>query len=1662
MNITTEYCENIISNGSGLLDKVSRMLVRTNPKLSTNVKIMTNGEKIWLESYDADKNLADSKYKAFVVSSDSKYNKDVVKFYGTLDTVSAFRPLQQYDDLSVKDVFDSQYETFYHCGCEYVKSLDYDEQFGFVAPLWIDENIPEYFVIFKVEEPSYFNLVDNGEDNLRDMNFKTDILDKCTIVKTFSLKEDSPIGKYIRNYRNQDKFPVSPLYVRMEKGGYISFNGISYKTGEFTEAHEHDFERMFTKDETVTGFDNFITGGFERNGIICANLLNLEFLFDDTTSEEYTINRYFGLYCNMVAEGTADIDYAGLYGCGNLYSRNVKNFDQYTVSKVTASNNGGVLIPVVQPQVNQDEILDLISQINTERIANHLTPLEGEELVENVGKICNISDILFPTWDNISAADNPSAADVDAGGSLNGSVHCIVDRLGNIHSISRSNSYPNGMVRLTDKKVELTDFNGFVKTNRSVTCEYEDKVTPSQLVITINSEIEAYTRFTLKHDNLGDIGYIECGVVYDDETQEFLSVAGWYDYDTFSGIGDLSVVAQALADSFNAVFENEGLHAYYYANNVVIEACNSSDTYNLYHIECENTTSVPVTSVEISNGGSFCGANDYSHIKIMEMYSNLLQVGEYLPTRSKRGYGKIIAKTIDFEKATIDGDRLVFNEGLYYDVLVDENNVFVNRTNTVRAYDEFDLIYGRLSFFPVHDFDFQTTAPVTQYGDFGELEYERCYLSADGNDTSEDAEEEAMREYSFEVDGNTLTIYFENDDDTIVVDIDGYNVTQDPDDPDTFIVEMIMTHYNPNYVPSGEDTNVEPDFDFSTLTSDLGDGSVLRSEYMRLYENFSNDFMLLSKTVPYINKWVYHDNGFDVRERKYRLNTNPVFGMNSFAPDPYTYNDVSTNPNCFGCEWYYIFDKFPHNEPSNFDFTNMWSYIGDVCPIDSGSTAEETLERMLLDTKTNYFNVFFVRDHIVDTADANSKAFYDTLDYVKKYSLIENGSDKTIAETFFRGAKIEFLQKTDYSAKIDNNINTIKIKSDNMLNGYKFTSVIVPIETGGVLENPRIRVIRNDVFKFIVMVIFVVRKYKDVLDSGENSIPQFNAGDLTRYLLYNPQKVLNPEAYGFDSDDDALSENGIYGGERRITVGGRGKVVSITINSPHKLKGDGTNFINDFSDDSRVMIVVKDYYDATRFNILKPTNVEDNCNMVVEEIFDKIQMSNTQQYAQYAKYVPLVDYLTQTLHWQHSDNLSISSNGFDYCVGYCDATVFADYYNSCDFFNIVNNVNYTQKDDVVYIHVDQNGVVRRSDNNEYTYALRFVMPADNAKYEYLDFSFDGEIVSYFDNPKYAFRMHRYGGWFEPLTKPVIYFKDPFVKDAFNDPYNENPCAITVTDTEYLYKKLSLLTTRYLNTAFAYNYKGFGMVKQLAYHRVNDTNNNPFKLKDGDKPLYPVSNKFAIGYRDVNVFNSSWDLWYFVKTNTNTDEQLVHGTCSMLEKFAMLGSKCMTLPDTLKIEDFTITDLVDENYKSDIEHTVFRSEKSGSVSYVIMVERRLKAYLHGILKDYFARYVLESCSYGDRESIDDDIDRYIEQNIIPLYMFDHFDLYVKKTPNGLKREMKYDYVGSSDAVKLINGLRPDNSFGLSVVDYSEFDKKIVLNTKEQYTYEIAFTLYLKKR
>lgn len=286
-----------------LISDGTKQLLRTNPKLTGNIKItIDSNQDIWLNTIDANIELSSNRFKKFKLAKDGSYAFDIRKLLdnGRLDSKTLYT-LNNKDESSVKTNISEQYNTFYWSGCEYFPSLMYNEEFSCLAPLWIDKIVPDYFVIFSSSSVISDNLKSDIE------NFKDAIIRNSRVVKVFSLKENTNIGTYIRSIINSNVYNSSPIRVNFENLKSITYRGVDFQNGIYTEKNEL-VDDFITEDNPILYFEERIIQGFERNNLICYNLLNLEFLFNDTESYENEIRRYFGFYINENELSTFTID----------------------------------------------------------------------------------------------------------------------------------------------------------------------------------------------------------------------------------------------------------------------------------------------------------------------------------------------------------------------------------------------------------------------------------------------------------------------------------------------------------------------------------------------------------------------------------------------------------------------------------------------------------------------------------------------------------------------------------------------------------------------------------------------------------------------------------------------------------------------------------------------------------------------------------------------------------------------------------------------------------------------------------------------------------------------------------------------------------------------------------------------------------------------------------------------------------------------------------------------------------------------------------------------------------------------------------------------------------------------------------------------------------
>lgn len=288
----------IEQNSAPLLEEdTSSMLLRTNPKLTGNIKLTIDSKNnLWLNSMDANKELSDSRFKRVKVNPSSSYSIDVFNFFDKGNTppeivYTVYNESSSY--FSTQTSLSKQHDRFYAMGGYQLVDKMYAEDFAYFAPIRLQEKLPDYFVIFK-SEGAYNDFTYTSTDNWSSC-VNDSILKGAKTVKTFDLTENSNIGKYIRKLVNHPARKMEEMTVSLQQNSYTTFNGIAYNKGSFAQMGEI-LDDYFSTPNTQIGVEEYLTLGFERNKLLSSSILNLEFLFDDENANDYEINRYFGLY----------------------------------------------------------------------------------------------------------------------------------------------------------------------------------------------------------------------------------------------------------------------------------------------------------------------------------------------------------------------------------------------------------------------------------------------------------------------------------------------------------------------------------------------------------------------------------------------------------------------------------------------------------------------------------------------------------------------------------------------------------------------------------------------------------------------------------------------------------------------------------------------------------------------------------------------------------------------------------------------------------------------------------------------------------------------------------------------------------------------------------------------------------------------------------------------------------------------------------------------------------------------------------------------------------------------------------------------------------------------------------------------------------------------
>ena len=477
-------------NGNPVITKLSRnfaesttsfALARTNPALTGNVKITVDStNNIWLNSFDATTELSHTKYKKFRIGANSSYASDLYSFFdsGTTPTDTVFALYQEDSSYtSTKTDFSQQYDRFYQYGVAASTNQAYTEEFSLFAPFYLKNDVPDYFVVFRTEGPlnqfSYTTPVSEWPAEV-----VSEILSSSTIIKTFSLQSNTQIGSYLRNIVNNPNRMDSEITVSFQPDGYTMYNGVSYSDASITQKGELLYN-YFNNENPIISTEQYITQGFQRNGIISSHVMNMEFLFDDPSAPLYSINRYFGLYVNALDLAKFSISSNGFYQFS-------KSMGQLPIPRIGV--DATVTSQASFTQHNQNGIRVYIGASSVER---NLKPNVFTSLVSNVTIGATSFTLSLPG--NLS--DKLSTGDICVASTLNGATgSCILEGF----------NYSNDV---TTAVFSAASFTGLFPINDTHSLNFysDQKFSAYNTSIFDNTFVENSGRIFYLKDNLGNL-----------------------------------------------------------------------------------------------------------------------------------------------------------------------------------------------------------------------------------------------------------------------------------------------------------------------------------------------------------------------------------------------------------------------------------------------------------------------------------------------------------------------------------------------------------------------------------------------------------------------------------------------------------------------------------------------------------------------------------------------------------------------------------------------------------------------------------------------------------------------------------------------------------------------------------------------------------------------------------------------------------------------------------------------------------------------------------------------------------------------------------------------------------------------------------------------------
>lgn len=264
-------------------------LQRTNPRISGNIKLVIDQDgNPYLESISSSDRLNRSIYKGFKYNPQLTYYQNLRGFAKQFTEISPLYDVFDERNIQVNNNLATQHYRLYDYGAYSSNQRILSSKFRFFAPVYIQESskrLPENFLIFKLPLNRTVNTKVFGNtyyDLIQEINQTGEL------IKQYDIKD--LIGKI--HQEHSDSF----ISLDFQENGFL-LKGLNLKDGYVQEILEDDILPYLANERTFLELENQVTNIFFRNGFIHNNIINLEFLFDDQSSNGF--NRYIGFYSDF-------------------------------------------------------------------------------------------------------------------------------------------------------------------------------------------------------------------------------------------------------------------------------------------------------------------------------------------------------------------------------------------------------------------------------------------------------------------------------------------------------------------------------------------------------------------------------------------------------------------------------------------------------------------------------------------------------------------------------------------------------------------------------------------------------------------------------------------------------------------------------------------------------------------------------------------------------------------------------------------------------------------------------------------------------------------------------------------------------------------------------------------------------------------------------------------------------------------------------------------------------------------------------------------------------------------------------------------------------------------------------------------------------------------